>query len=287
MNVRKPASEDTLTAWIASQAAPGLGPALIRCIGDDCAIFRPSAKEDLLFTTDFLIEDVHFRRDTHPPTAVGHKALARGLSDIAAMGGSPRFCLLSLALAPWTDERWVKSLFAGFFRLARRTGTALAGGDLAHSAKLTCDVVVCGAVARGAALRRDGARAGDELYVSGRLGKPWHRHLRPEPRLAFGRLLSGRATAAIDLSDGLALDLHRLLKASGVAAVLDRVPVVRGSTLDQALHGGEDYELLFSMRPGIEPPRGAIRVGSVVQGRAGLVEFQGQPLTPKGYDHFQ
>ena len=285
--MRKPASEDALTAWIAAQAASGSRARLIQGIGDDCAVFRPSAKEDLLFTTDFLIEDVHFRRDTHPAAAVGHKALARGLSDIAAMGGEPRFCLLSLALAPWTDERWVKQFFFGFLKLARRTKITLAGGDLAHAQKLTCDVMVCGAARRGAALRRDGARAGDVLYVSGRLGKPWRKHLRPEPRLAFGRQLSGLASAAMDLSDGLSLDLHRLLKASGVAAVLEVVPVVRGSTLDQALHGGEDYELLFAMRPDIQPPRGSIRIGSVIKGKAGAVEFHGKPLAAKGYDHFR
>ena len=140
-------------------------------IGDDCAIFRPrGASEDLVFTTDMLIEDVHFRRGTHRAADVGWKALARGLSDIAAMGAEPRFCLLSLALTPWADARWVDRFYDGLLLLAAREQTALLGGDLAQSDRMMCDIVVCGAVARGKALRRDGAREGDAIYVSGKLG---------------------------------------------------------------------------------------------------------------------
>src|SRR5947208_8679093 len=116
---------------------------LILGIGDDCAIFRPrGAAEDLLFTTDLFLEDVHFRRDTHKAADVGWKALARGLSDIAAMGGDPRFCLLSLALAPWTDSRWIDAFYRGLLRLASRKGAPLIGGDLGHAEKLACDIVV-------------------------------------------------------------------------------------------------------------------------------------------------
>ena len=118
-------------------------------IGDDCAIYRPRANEDLLFTTDYLIEDVHFKRDMFPPDAVGHKALARSLSDIAAMGGEPRFCLLSLALPPSAGQIWIEGFLKGFLKLARRCGTTLAGGDLSRASKVTCDVMVCGAVPRG------------------------------------------------------------------------------------------------------------------------------------------
>ncbi|HLY19898.1 MAG TPA: thiamine-phosphate kinase, partial [Bryobacteraceae bacterium] len=147
------------------------GSRLVLGIGDDCAIYRPpGAPEDLLFTTDQLVEDVHFQFDTHPPEALGHKALARGLSDIAAMGGMARFCLLSLTAGERTDRRWITRFFNGLLRIAGKTGTPLAGGDLARAARTTCDIVVCGAVPRGRALRRDGARAGDAVYVSGRLG---------------------------------------------------------------------------------------------------------------------
>jgi thiamine-monophosphate kinase len=275
---------------------PVAGPGVLLGIGDDCAIFRPEgAREDLVFTTDMTIENVHFRREMHSADAVGWKALARGLSDIAAMGGEPRFCLLSLALANWADQRWIDGFYRGFLRLARRTGTTLAGGDLARAERTACDVAVCGAVPPGKALRRDGAHPGDGIYVSGRLGgaalgletrrgAAWNKHCLPKPRLEFGRLLRDRATAAIDLSDGLSLDLHRLCLASRVAAILDeKIPRFPGATLEQALHGGEDYELLFTAPAAVE---GAIRIGTIFKGRHGRVYFQGKPLAPLGYDHF-
>ena len=256
-------------------------------IGDDCAIYRPKANEDLLFTTDFLIEDVHFRRDIFPPDAIGHKALARSLSDIAAMGGDPRFCLLSLALPPSVDQAWLEKFLHGFFKLAKRCQITLAGGDLSRSVKITCDVMACGSTPKGKALRRDGAKIGDVIYVSGRLGKPWEKHLRPEPRLEIGRLLRGRATAAMDLSDGISIDLHRLCRSSGVAALLEKVPVVRGSSLDQALHGGEDYELLFTMPRRMKAPKGCFRVGVIEDGDPGLIRFHEDALEALGYDHFR
>lgn len=279
-----------------ARKAPAGGRGLLLGIGDDCAIFRSKgAKEDLLFTTDMMLEDVHFRRDAHPAESVGWKALARGLSDIAAMGGEPRFCLLSLAVPEWADQRWIDAFYRGFLRLARKTSTALAGGDLARAERMACDVVVCGAAPPGKALRRDGARPGDGIYVSGplggaalgletRRGAAWKKHSRPEPRIEFGLRLRGRASAAIDLSDGLSLDLHRLCLASGCAAVLDGpIPTFRGATIAQALHGGEDYELLFTARKAVA---GATRVGSIRKGRPGRVEFEGKPLAPLGYDHF-
>src|SRR5947209_12022657 len=141
-------------------ALPG-STGLVLGIGDDCAIFRPrGATDDLLFTTDLFVEDVHFRPETHRPEDAGWKALARGLSDIAAMGGEPRFCLLSLALAPWTGGEWIDGFYRGLLRLAKRAGAPLIGGDLGRAAKLACDIVVCGSVPRGKALRRDAARAG-------------------------------------------------------------------------------------------------------------------------------
>jgi len=252
-------------------------------IGDDCAIFRPRAGEDLLFTTDQMIEGVHFS-SAGDAGALGHRALARSLSDIAAMGGEPRFCLVALALPRRLGGNWIEAFYRGLLRLARRTGTALAGGDLAHDHKVRCDVMVCGAVARGKALRRDGARPGDALYVSGRLGKPWDRRI--EPRLALGKTLVARATASIDLSDGLSLDLHRLCLASGVAAEVGRVPVARGGSIDRALHGGEDYELLFTLPAGIKPPRGVTCIGRIVRGKPGAMRFEGRRLALRGYDHF-
>jgi thiamine-monophosphate kinase len=227
------------------------------------------------------------------------------LSDIAAMGGEPRFCLLSLALAPWAGSRWVDGFYAGLLQLAGREKTPLLGGDLAHSAKTMCDIVVCGAVPRGEALRRDRARAGNAIYVSGLLGgsalglakgkgAAWKRHLHPEPRLALGRFLRSklRATAAMDLSDGLSLDLHRLCVTSGLSAEIGAPPAFPGATLEQALHGGEDYELLFTAPSGTRMPpefEGVplTRIGTMRKGRRGTVECGGVPLSPLGYDHFR
>jgi thiamine-monophosphate kinase len=276
------------------------GGGLVLGIGDDCAIFRPrGSAEDLLFTTDLFVERVHFLRETHRAEDAGWKALARGLSDIAAMGGEPRFCLVSLALAPWTDTRWVDRFYTGLLR----HGTPLAGGDLGHAEQVACDVVVCGAVPRGTALRRDGARPGDGIYVSGRLGgaalglaagrgAAWKRHVHPEPRLALGRFLRERvrATAAMDLSDGLSLDLRRMCLASGVAAEIAAPPVFRGATLELALHGGEDYELLFTTRGAVPADFEGLpltRIGTIRKGRAGEVLLDGAPLAALGYDHLR
>ncbi len=298
-------NELELLKRIQARAAPLAARGIVAGIGDDCAVFRaPGAREDLLFTTDMMLEGVHFRRETHPAEAIGYKALARGLSDIAAMGGEPRFCLVSLALAPWTSQRWVDRFYRGLLHLARATETALAGGDLGRAGRLACDVVVCGAVPKGKALRRSGARLGDSIYVSGRLGgaalglerrqgAAWRKHAYPEPRLRLGRFLRGRATAAIDLSDGLSLDLHRLALASGAAAELDdALPTFRGATTEQALNGGEDYELLFTARPRLALPASfegvpLTCIGAIRKGKPGVVRFEGRPLAPRGYDHFR
>lgn len=272
-------------------------------IGDDCAIFRPRSKsEELVFTTDMFIEDVHFRRETHTPAQVGYKALARGLSDIAAMGAEPRFCLLSVAFPKWASDQWIDRFFDGVLTLARETGTELAGGDLSHAAVFASDIVVCGAAPTGSSLRRDGARAGDFIYVSGALGgsalglatsngAAWKRHVHPEPRLALGRYLRRKASAAMDLSDGLSLDLHRLCEASHVSAEIEAPPLFKGATLDQALNGGEDYELLFTARPNKRFPKTLTgvpitRIGVIKRGNPGQIKLNGEPLAIKGYDHF-
>ncbi len=271
-------------------------------IGDDCAIYAPGPGEELVFTTDFLIENVHFRRETHGATDIGYKALARGLSDIAAMGAEPRFCLLSLAMPPDTNPAYPDALFKGLLALARKVKCPLAGGDLASAPLLAADIVVCGSAPAGEALRRSGALPGDGIWVSGRLGgsalglatgrgAAWVRHLRPEPRLALGRFLRNRASACMDLSDGLSLDLARLCRESGVAAEIEPPPLYRGATLEQALHGGEDYELLFTARPETKLPQSACgvrltRIGRIVKGRPGSVRLDGAPLPALGYDHF-
>jgi thiamine-monophosphate kinase len=273
-------NELELVDWLKRTVTSAQG--LIVGIGHDCAVFRPNAGEDLLLKSDQLIEGVHFRSDL-PPAAIGERALARPLSDIAATGGQPRICLVSLTM-PQKPPAWVKGFFRGLLRLAHRTRTALGGGDLARSDRVYCDVMLCGVVPRGQALRRDGARPGDSLWVSGRLGKPWDRRI--EPRLALGRQLRGQATACMDISDGLALDLHRLTKASGVAAEIERIPVARGVSIERALHGGEDYELLFTLPKNARGPRGTTRIGTIVRGTPGNMFFEERPLEPRGYDHF-
>jgi thiamine-monophosphate kinase len=221
------------------------------------------------------------------------------------MGGDPRFCLVSLAVAPWCGPRWVDGFFRGLLSLARRSGTILAGGDLSHAARVACDVVVCGAAPGGRALRRSTARKGDAIYVSGVLGgsalglslqrgKAWRRHLRPEPRLELGRFLRERlhASAAMDLSDGISLDLRRLCLASGLSAEIEAPPRFPGASLEQALHGGEDYELLFTVPASTRVPAKfeglpLTRIGTMRSGRAGLVTLARKPLPPLGYDHLR
>jgi thiamine-monophosphate kinase len=280
------------------------GRELVQGIGDDCAILRPRAKQDLVFTTDFVLEGRHFTLGTHSAADIGHKALARSLSDLAAMGSTPVFCLVSLAVPSHLASRWVGGFYRGLLSLAQRYGTALVGGDLAQFDSVVADVMCCGRVPQGRALLRSGARPGDRIYVTGELGgsarglaakrgKHWKRHLRPEPRIAAGLALRRfYVSACMDLSDGLALDLHRLCLESGVSAELNgSLPIARGASLDEALRGGEDYELLFTApaRAHIPPAITGIPVtgiGTVVSGREGSIQFGGRLLPVGGFDHF-
>ncbi|MCS6953466.1 MAG: thiamine-phosphate kinase [Bryobacterales bacterium] len=300
-------NERSLLSLIARRVERGNSDELVLGIGDDCAVLRPrGARHDWLLTTDLMIEGVHFLAGVHPSVSVGYRALARGLSDIAAMGGRPRFCLVSLALGENTRTRWLDGFYRGLSALARQHGVVIVGGDLSRARLAFCDIVVCGTAPRGRFLRRDGARPGDRIFVSGRLGgsalgleqrrgPAWTRHLRPAPRLELGEFLRDHvgATAAMDLSDGLSLDLHRLCLASGVSAVLEREPPrFPGATLEQALHGGEDYELLFTVPAKAKPPAvfegiPLTEIGFVRLGRPGRVWFRGKPLPPRGWDPFR
>lgn len=253
-------------------------------IGDDCAILRPPKGHEILVTTDFSLENRHFRRDLHPASSVGHRCLARGFSDLAAMGARPLAAFLSLAL-PSTflrkpaGQRWIKGFFEGLRSLAQQHDTPLAGGDTSESPAdlILADIMLVGSAPQGRALRRSGAHTGDLLYVTGSLGgahaelssllhanrpsrataSQQHPHLFPQPRLAIGSALLRRrlATAAIDLSDGLSTDLTHLCESSGLCAEIESHslplhPLTRTLTPKSALHaalnGGEDYELLFS-----------------------------------------
>jgi thiamine-monophosphate kinase len=282
--------EDAWIAAIRKWTAGRRRADVIAGIGDDCAILRPPAGQDLLVTTDLFVEGIHFRRKMFSARQAGRKALARGLSDIAAMGGEARYALVSLAVPGWADARWVREFYRGMAELARQWKADIVGGDLTRSRLLAADIVVLGSAPRGKALRRDGAKPGDVIYVSGALGRAAAAGYRdvPEPRLDLANKLRGKATACMDLSDGLALDLHRMCAASGTSAELDGVlPNAHGATLEQALFGGEDYELLCTLPAGARPPRGLTRIGRMVKGRpAGAVWFAGAKLRIGGWDPF-
>lgn len=308
-------------------------------IGDDAAVLALRRGEQVVVTTDFSLDDVHFRRAWHPPEAVGHKCLARGLSDIAAMGARPVAAFLSLAVPKeltrarsgqpsWPARKgqssWTDRFYAGLLALADRCSVPLAGGDLAESpVGCAADIVVVGAVAPGRALLRSGARAGNLLYVTGQLGgaaaelraltqspakfrnvtafSTDHPHFFPQPRLAVGRALVARrlATAAIDISDGLSIDLEHLCQESGLRAEIEasQLPLHPAATLDDALHGGDDYELLFTAPADVRMPRSLAGVpvhpiGRMLRRQAThprMVILQGgqlRPLVPRGWQHF-
>ena len=257
-------------------------------IGDDAALFRPKPGHETILTCDWFLEGTHFLRDKHPADSIGWKCLARAVSDVAAMGGVPRCFLLSLALPASLTGRWLDSFLGGLRRASRKFRCALAGGDTTRKENVLINVTVAGEVRAGGALLRSGARRGDLIYVSGRLGEAelglrmlrggkvphanrnlaLRKHLYPEPRLALGQWLAARhlASAMIDISDGLSTDLGRLCAASRVGALLDaqgfpthEVPAQLrkevGDPLDLALHGGDDYELLFTAAPGKFPSK--------------------------------
>jgi thiamine-monophosphate kinase len=286
-------------------------------IGDDAALFRPTPGHETILTCDWSLEGTHFLRHKHPADSIGWKCLARAVSDIAAMGGIPRCFLLSLALPVELRGKWFDEFLTGLHRAARTFKCPLAGGDTTRSHEILISITVAGEIERGHALRRDSAKAGDSLFVSGRLGEAehglqllrrqrgkinrrdpeLHKHLYPEPRLALAQWLAEKqlASAAMDLSDGLSTDLARLCAASKVGARIDsgKLPAVnlqRGKNssrqqqhrarnssahrasedqaLQLALHGGDDYELLFTV-----PQHGAAEIPPV---------FAGLPLLPIG-----
>jgi thiamine-monophosphate kinase len=323
--------ELALIEWISSRVARRTAAdkhrALILGIGDDCAVLRPRRGEDLVVTTDLSLENVHFRRDWHSPESIGHRCLARGLSDLAAMGARPLAGFLSLALPVELTGRWIERFLDGFLALADRYRVPLAGGDTADSLGQVCaDIVLLGSVPTGKALLRSGAHPDDLVYVTGTLGgataeldtlkrnplsfaklrKGPHPHLHPEPRLEIGRALWQRqlATAAIDLSDGLSTDLTHICERSDLAAEIDAdlIPIASGATLQQALHGGEDYELLFTARPTVTIPEEIAGVaihaiGKMIklsprrrsQPRIDLLSQKGKRtrLAPRGWEHFR
>jgi thiamine-monophosphate kinase len=279
-------SENSILKRILARAADSrqnlAGRAVRLGIGDDVALFRPKRGHETILTCDWFLEGTHFRRDQHPADAVGWKCLARALSDVAAMGGVPRCFLLSLAIPESHTGRWLDAFLGGLRRASRKLDCTLAGGDTTRRREILISVTAVGEIRKARAVLRSGARAGDIIYVTGRLGEAelglrilrsssgrvrlgnpiLKKHLYPEPRLAVGQWLAERgfATSMMDLSDGFSSDLPRLCAASGVGADVEsgRLPVVQHSSaargagvdlLQLALHGGDDYELLFTVRP--------------------------------------
>lgn len=308
-------------------------------IGDDAAVIRTTAGRDLIACCDLMVEGVHFRREWVPPRLLGRKALAVNLSDVAAMGGIPKFAMISIAVPPGFGSDSIDELFKGLFELASASGVSIIGGDTSSSRdSLFIDVSVIGECESGRAVTRRGARIGDKIYVSGSLGasslglsllddgfrlddskdssdairlRAVLKHLAPEPQLKLGRALgeAGLATAMIDISDGLSSDMWHIIDESGCGAIIhaSAIPIAQCvlslaseakgiDALRLALHGGEEYELLFTARPedqqriaelstvsGVE----ITAVGQIVEGGGLQLEREGalEPVQPAGYEH--
>ena len=303
-------------------------------IGDDCAILTPPPGHELLVTTDFSLEGRHFRRQWHTPASIGHRTLTRGLSDLAAMGARPlaAFLSLSLPISAARNTHWLDGFLDGLLTLAHAHHVPLAGGDTAESPSdnILADIVLLGSAPAGRALRRSTARPGDLLYCTGSLGGAAaelaalaasprkfrrataaddHPHLFPQPRIAVGAALLRRrlATACIDVSDGLSTDLAHLCTESHVAAELNltQLPLhpLAAALDDRAqitalLHGGEDYELLFTAAPSTKIPRSIAStpitcIGRIVKPQKNkplMTILNGDErfeLQPRGWEHFQ
>ncbi len=301
-------------------------------IGDDTAAIEVSGEKLLLFTSDTLVEDIHFKWDYASPFQVGWKALAVNISDIAAVGGKPTHCLVSLALPADTDRIVVREVYRGLKKAASRYRVAIVGGDTVRAPSFIITVSLLGEVKREDIVLRSRAKPGDLIYVTGQLGSSgaglaclkasnWKikpkirqflikRHLMPSPRLDEGQKIASSqiATSMIDLSDGLASDLHRLAEESKVGAILweDELPIALAAKqlakvmgkflLEWVLYGGEDYELLFTVAPSkrkeVEQTLGFPHalIGEVVDRDQGiyLKDRKGNRTKVKdgGYNHF-
>ncbi|WP_220732299.1 thiamine-phosphate kinase [Shewanella morhuae] len=294
-------------------------------IGDDCALVQPAENKSIAISCDTLVENVHFFPDM-PPAALGYKALAVNLSDLAAMGAEPAWMTLALTL-PDVDETWLGGFSEGLFEAANYYGIALIGGDTTRGPR-AINITVHGQVPQGKALTRHGAKAGDWIYVTGTLGDSAlgldiirgaqqakaenkefliNRHYRPTPRVLAGQALRSLASSAIDLSDGFISDISHILKAAEVGAIVDvnciplslamKDTVSEEHALGYALTGGEDYELLFTVP---ESQKGAlettlnhtgtkfVRVGQICAGSKLKLQLNGEPFIPPyyGFEHF-
>lgn len=300
----------------------------LRRVGDDCAVLPKDGRTDTVITADLLVEEIDFRLEWTKPELLGHKALAVSLSDIAAMGATPRSAMLTIGVpADLWRTKFVDRLYSGWFELAAAHKVELVGGDVSRTPdKLVIDSIVIGDVSKGAAILRSGARAGDSIFVTGSLGgaagglaileagailsktrgkerRLIERHLRPTPRVELGKRFARNqtATSMIDVSDGLAADLHHLCDASGVGAriQLDAIPVdpdlevaPRKSIADFVLGGGEDFELLFTSSRKNFSSSGSTpitRIGEITPNPGTIeliIEDRVTQLPAAGYRHF-
>ncbi|MGC1966788.1 MAG: thiamine-phosphate kinase [Candidatus Acidiferrales bacterium] len=343
-----------------SASSTQAGSALRLGIGDDAAVIAQSPRNEWVLTCDAFLEGVHFLAKTHPPDSVGYKSIARATSDLAAMGATPRYFLLTLAVplqfrraigfrqgtalaVPKSQNRvgasaheaWLKNFLRGMARAARELGITIIGGDTTKSDRVFISITALGEIAPGRALTRSGAKPGDLIYVSGKLGRAQlglelvlrglasdrrfrvltQPHLYPKIRVALGEWLARRhiASSAMDISDGLSTDLARLCAAShrGAKIYADKIPSVaippaatqklgkrKLDPLQLALHGGEDYELLFTVPPRQakklrEAPGGASvisAIGEITHNKKIVLvhpDGRSQPLKPSGWDPFR
>ena len=270
------------------------GARVLTGVGDDCAVLRGGKGECLLFKTDAVVEGVHFAAG-EKPELIGRKALARALSDLAAMGATPVAAVITLGMAKDESARRLRGIYRGMESVAKKYGVDLVGGETTRAAQLFLNVALLGECRGYRPVLRSGARPGDLIFVTGKLGGTQaRRHLTFEPRLAEGEWLArcGAATAMMDLSDGLGADLPRLARASGIefAIDLDAIPRARGVSLQAALGDGEDYELLFTISPAAAKtlkkawPFTATPLHGIGVARP---RGKGVPLPAYGFDHFK
>lgn len=287
------------------------GQSIIQGAGDDCAVVRAGTSRDWLLTSDAVIEGTHFHPGT-PFPAIGHKAVARALSDIASMGGTPEWALVDLVAPPLIPVRAIDEIYRAATEVAGRYGLLIVGGDTARGPVLELHVFAVGFLPRGSAILRSGAKPGDVIFVTGALGgSSLGRHLKFEPRIMEGLFLRKWASAMIDVSDGLATDLRHITDMSRTGATIDTllIPVSadarrlkdKSSAICHALHDGEDFELLFTVpskrvkafqsawKRNFSLP--CSRIGCMTQAR-GIIECIGKngmvtELEKTGYQHFK
>jgi thiamine-monophosphate kinase len=270
--------EEALVSAIARAVGGPFGGVVVG-IGDDAAVLD----DGTVASTDILVEGVHFDLARLSPRDVGHRAATANLSDLAAMGARPVALLAAFALPPGFED--AAEIAAGI----GEHGVPVAGGDLSRAPQLVVSVTALGRSERP--VRRSGGRPGDLLVVTGQLGGQAACGYagRVLPRIEEGCALAAVATAMIDLSDGIATDAGRLARASGTGAVveLDRLPRAPGASVEQAASGGEDYELLAALPPGVEAPVPVTVVGRLTEApEVLLLDAAGAPQTLRGWDHF-